>query len=1423
MVTALLTTLATLAAIVLVAPPAMAATSYGHVGPSYSGVANPPTSDKPQSKLWYNDGSWWATMWTSGKGWDIWRLDRGTESWVDTRVTTDTRSTALTHTLWDGSHLFVAAQYATVSTGTAPVAGKTGNPAKLYRYSYTNGTYTLDSGFPVNINNISSETLTIDEDTLGQIWSSWVQISGSSSAGYTATVYVNHSGPGGTGWGTPYVLPGAAHPSVDDISAVVAFKGKIGVMWSDEASSHVYFALHTDGAADSSWNILTARSGTNTADDHMNLKTLQSDSTGRVYAVLKTSLDLTYGLSSTQPGIVMVTYTPGASTPFQSSTVSRIVDCETRPQLILDTQNNQVHVVVTGPDAGTTGCPSSGTPGAIYEKTASMGATQSWTTGRGTPIIEDGSSLNVNNPTTTKQSVNSASGFVVLASNDTNHRYWFSDEVLGSTTKPVASFTVANSTGPAPLTASFTDTSTNAPTQWSWDFGDGTTSTLQSPTHTYTAAGQYTVTLTASNAAGASTSTQTNAVTVGSGTGGGGGGAVTAGSSTTGTASTATTSVTLTKPTAVVDGDVLVANINADANPTITAPAGWTAVTSPLTDSTYARIFSYSKVVSSAAAEPSSYTFTLSAAEKWNGGITDFHGVDTTAVWDTAAATKVSTSSVSSIAVPSVTTVTPGAMLVGGDGVNSTSAKLAPPSGWTEAWEGDGGQDVDLGYKPMPAAGASGTSTFTHSASVSGAAWVRALKPATSGGSTGTAPTASFTEDRTSGTAPLTVQFTDTSTGSPTSWAWDFGDGTTSTAQSPQHVFAAGTYTVTLVASNGTGASTNTASASITATAPTGSAPTASFTEDTTSGTAPLTVQFTDTSTNSPTSWSWDFGDGTGSSAQNPSHIYGTQGTYTVKLVATNGTGSSTNNATATITVSPGSGGGGSGTVTAGASSTATGSSASTAVTIPAPSGVGTGDVLVASINANGTPSIANAPAGWTAVTSPVADSTYTTVFGYYHVVTGSEPGSYTFTLSASQKWNAGITDFKGVDTTAVWDAAAVTQVSTSGSTPQTLPSVTTVTDGAMLIGSNGVNSASITITPPSGWTEAWEANGGKSVDLAYKAMPTAGASGTSTFTHSSSISGSAWARPLRPAAGGGGGSTGSVPTASFTENTTSGTAPLAVQFTDTSTGSPTSWSWDFGDGSAKGTTQNPSHTYTAAGTYTVKLVATNSTGPSTNNATATITVSTAGGGGGGSITVGASSTAKGTTATTAVTVPAPTGVGTGDVLVASINANQAPTMASVPTGWLAVTAPVADGTYTTVFSYYHLVTGSEPGSYTFTLSASQKWSAGITDFKGVDTTTVWDSQAATQVSTSGSTPQTVPSVTTVTDGALLIGGNGVNSATITITPPSGWTEAWESDGGKDVDLAYKVIPTAGATGTSTFTHSSSISGSAWVRALKPA
>jgi PKD repeat protein len=70
----------------------------------------------------------------------------------------------------------------------------------------------------------------------------------------------------------------------------------------------------------------------------------------------------------------------------------------------------------------------------------------------------------------------------------------------------------------------------------------------------------------------------------------------------------------------------------------------------------------------------------------------------------------------------------------------------------------------------------------------------------------GEAPEAEFTAEPTSGERPLSVVFTDTSSGDPESWAWDFGDGGTSTEQNPTHVYEEpGSYRVILTATNGEG------------------------------------------------------------------------------------------------------------------------------------------------------------------------------------------------------------------------------------------------------------------------------------------------------------------------------------------------------------------------------------------------------------------------------------------------------------------------------------------------------------------------------------------------------------------------------------------------------------------------------------------
>ena len=145
----------------------------------------------------------------------------------------------------------------------------------------------------------------------------------------------------------------------------------------------------------------------------------------------------------------------------------------------------------------------------------------------------------------------------------------------------------------------------------------------------------------------------------------------------------------------------------------------------------------------------------------------------------------------------------------------------------------------------------------------------------------------------------LTYNFTDQSSSSNTltSWLWDFGDGTTSTQQNPSHSYpAAGSYTACLTVTDSCGS--DSACSVINVVCP---PPAAAFSL---SSSSLFTYNFTDQSSSSNTisSWFWDFGDGTTTTQQNPSHTYSTAGTYFACLTVTDVCGSDSACAVITIT-----------------------------------------------------------------------------------------------------------------------------------------------------------------------------------------------------------------------------------------------------------------------------------------------------------------------------------------------------------------------------------------------------------------------------------------------------------------------------------------------------------------------------------------
>jgi len=156
-----------------------------------------------------------------------------------------------------------------------------------------------------------------------------------------------------------------------------------------------------------------------------------------------------------------------------------------------------------------------------------------------------------------------------------------------------------------------------------------------------------------------------------------------------------------------------------------------------------------------------------------------------------------------------------------------------------------------------------------------------------------TVPVAAFTFNGAIGCSPFLVQFDNTSSDNATSIEWTFEGGVPGTSSEENPVVtwdAPGVYNVTLVASNQAGSSTATASITVIG------GPSAGFT----SQTAGLSVIFSNSSQNGGT-YSWDFGDGTTSQEENPTHTYAGTGTYTVVLTAYNECGTSTYTQVVTI------------------------------------------------------------------------------------------------------------------------------------------------------------------------------------------------------------------------------------------------------------------------------------------------------------------------------------------------------------------------------------------------------------------------------------------------------------------------------------------------------------------------------------------
>jgi PKD repeat protein len=169
-------------------------------------------------------------------------------------------------------------------------------------------------------------------------------------------------------------------------------------------------------------------------------------------------------------------------------------------------------------------------------------------------------------------------------------------------------------------------------------------------------------------------------------------------------------------------------------------------------------------------------------------------------------------------------------------------------------------------------------------------------------------PVVSISATPTTGTSPITVNFTSNASDSDgyiASYLWSFGDTSTSSLPNPTKIYATGTYTATLTVTDNVGA-TASASVVITVNPPVANQPPqVSVSASPLSGTSPLFVSFGSSAYDpdgTVTNYYWTFGDGGTSTGALPTHTYQSAGSYTARLTVTDNAGASAS-ATVTITV----------------------------------------------------------------------------------------------------------------------------------------------------------------------------------------------------------------------------------------------------------------------------------------------------------------------------------------------------------------------------------------------------------------------------------------------------------------------------------------------------------------------------------------
>jgi hypothetical protein len=400
------------------------------------GLIHDPTAESGQAKLWFNDGSWWATIVDpTTEDLRIARLDWATQQWQDTGTLVDERLGVRVDCVWDGTHLTI------VAAGTRPT---TGQAARLIRFHYDRAAhrYVVDPDFPITLVPTGVESPTIARDSKGVLWFSYID---------GGSLLVRHSVGDDYHWAgeAPAAIPGLN--GVAKQASLTSYGGRVALAWSlvDEDILHV--AVHQDTEADGTWSSSSTEvTGLRYPNDGLALRAYEAPAGWRLFVAARTGQDPAVNSNSLASAVVLMILEPDDT--WTNVQVSRAKDNLIHPVVALDVQNRLVYLVAATSNTGR-----------IVYKRSPLDKV-AFETGTGEPLVASTVDANINNPSTTKQNVDGVSGLVVLAADDTRGRYLHGTIAIGDLAlAPARPFDSSAAGSPQPSTPSASPATSASP------------------------------------------------------------------------------------------------------------------------------------------------------------------------------------------------------------------------------------------------------------------------------------------------------------------------------------------------------------------------------------------------------------------------------------------------------------------------------------------------------------------------------------------------------------------------------------------------------------------------------------------------------------------------------------------------------------------------------------------------------------------------------------------------------------------------------------------------------------------------------------------------------------------------------------------------------------------------------------------------